>query len=114
MDELPFRLCDGRGDRRSTSSGTVSRREFDPFAPTWLFLVGYLQVYVIQAIHYHEWGVASGARSLVAAADWRALWALLWFLAVYHLAPGEADRWVAAPSATGLVAAFAHCGDARR
>ncbi len=66
----------------------VSRR-FDPFAPTWLFLVGYLQVYVIQAISYHGWAVGVRGKELVAAADCRALWSLAWFLAVYHLGPGR-------------------------
>ena len=44
-----------------------SRGSFDPFAPVWLFLVGYVQVYVIQAMSYHEWaldvaGQGSGRR----------------------------------------------------
>jgi hypothetical protein len=67
----------------------VVTRRFDPFAPTWLFLVGYVQIYVIQAIHYHDWGVEVRGKELVAAADWRALWALLWFLLVYHVGPGR-------------------------
>ena len=28
----------------------VFRKSFDPFAPHWLFLTGYAQVYVVQAI----------------------------------------------------------------
>ena len=32
-------------------------RKFDPFAPVWLFLVGYVQVYIIQAVSYHEWAL---------------------------------------------------------
>jgi hypothetical protein len=67
----------------------VVARRFDPFAPTWLFLVGFVQVYVIQAVRYHDWGISVRGKDLVAAADWRALWALLWFLAVYHLFPGR-------------------------
>ncbi len=66
----------------------VSRR-FDPFAPTWLFLVGYVQLYVIQPLSYHDWAVATRGVEVVAAANWRALWALLWFFAVYHLGPGR-------------------------
>src|SRR5689334_6533570 len=66
----------------------VSRR-FDPFAPTWLFLVGYVQLYVIQPLSYHDWAVATRGVEVVAATNWRALWALLWFLAVYHLGPGR-------------------------
>jgi hypothetical protein len=62
---------------------------FDPFAPTWLSLVGYTQIYVIQAISYHDWAVGVRGKELVAAANWRALWALLWFLFVYHLGPGR-------------------------
>ncbi len=66
----------------------VVTRRFDPFAPTWLFLVGYVHVYVLQAISYHSWAVAARGEALVDAADWRALWALLWFFTVYHLPPG--------------------------
>ena len=36
----------------------VARRTFDPFAPVWLFLVGYVQVYVVQAISYIVLGAA--------------------------------------------------------
>lgn len=49
-------------------------KKFDPFAPVWLYLVGYLQVYVIQAINYHDWAVSVRGKELVAAANWRALW----------------------------------------
>ena len=42
----------------------VTTRKFDPFAPTWLFLVGYVQIYIIQAISYHDWAVSvRGARA---------------------------------------------------
>jgi hypothetical protein len=67
----------------------VIRRKFDPFAPVWLFLVGYIQPYVIQAMSYHEWAVDARGKELVAAANWRALWALVWFLAVYQLGIGR-------------------------
>ena len=60
-------------------------RKFDPFAPVWLFLVGYVQVYIVQAISYRDWALRVRGQELVAAANYRALWALLWFLAVYHL-----------------------------
>ena len=62
----------------------VVARKFDPFAPVWLFLVGYVQVYVIQALSYHEWALDVRGKDLVTAANFRALWAVLWFLAVYH------------------------------
>ena len=65
----------------------VMRKTFDPFAPIWLFLVGYLQVYVVQAISYHEWAVQVRGAELVAAANFRSLWGILWFFAVYFLAP---------------------------
>ncbi|MGZ3300172.1 MAG: hypothetical protein ACXWPK_04525 [Isosphaeraceae bacterium] len=60
-------------------------RKFDPFAPVWLFLVGYVQVYIIQAVSYREWALRVRGQELVAAANFRALWALVWFLTVYHL-----------------------------
>ena len=34
----------------------VITRKFDPFAPVWLFLVGYIQVYIIQAIELPRMG----------------------------------------------------------
>jgi hypothetical protein len=67
----------------------VLRRRFDPFAPVWLFLVGYLQVYVIQAISYRDWALAVRGEELVTAANTRALWALAWFLGAYHLGIGR-------------------------
>ncbi|MBV8486761.1 MAG: hypothetical protein JO161_00645, partial [Planctomycetaceae bacterium] len=68
----------------------VVSRKFDPFAPIWLFLLGYVQVYVIQALSYREWALEVRGKDLVQAANLRALWALLWFLVVYHLGAGRA------------------------
>ncbi len=67
----------------------VLSRRFDPFAPTWLYFVGYVQVYIIQAHSYHDWGVGIRGAEVVETANARALWALLWFLAVYHLGPAR-------------------------
>ncbi len=67
----------------------VATRKFDPFAPVWLFLVGFVQIYVIQAFSYHGWAVGVRGKDLVAAANLRAFWALLWFLTVYHFGPGR-------------------------
>ncbi|APW61669.1 hypothetical protein [Paludisphaera borealis] len=69
-------------------ASVVSRR-FDPFAPVWLFLVGYIQVYVLQAYSYREWAISVRGVDLVTTANQRALWALAWFLAVYHLGGGR-------------------------
>jgi hypothetical protein len=88
MDEIPYAYLTAGAIVAYFLAHVVTRR-FDPFAPTWLFLVGYVQIYVVQAIHYHDWGVAVRGKDLVAAADWRALWALLWFFLVYHLGPGR-------------------------
>ncbi len=60
-------------------------RKLDPFAPVWLFLFGYIHIYVIQALSYHDWALDVRGKDLVDAANWRALWALLWFLFVYEL-----------------------------
>lgn len=68
----------------------VLSRGFDPFAPVWLFLVGYVQIYVVQALSYHDWAISARGETLVMAANFRALWALIWFLTVYHL--GAARR----------------------
>ena len=35
----------------------VFRKSFDPFAPHWLFLTGFAQVYVVQAITAREWAI---------------------------------------------------------
>jgi hypothetical protein len=68
---------------------SIFTRRFDPFAPVWLFLVGYVQVYVIQAFSYHDWAIAVRGKDLVTAANFRALWALVWFLTMYHLGIGR-------------------------
>jgi hypothetical protein len=70
----------------------VFRKRFDPFAPIWLFLAGYTQVYVIQALSYREYALRVRGPDLVASANLRALWALCWFLAAYYAIPG---RWIA-------------------
>lgn len=64
-------------------------RKFDAFAPVWLFLVGYVQLYVIQPLSFHDWAVEIRGKDLVAAANYRAFWALLWFLLVYQLGLGR-------------------------
>ena len=63
--------------------------KFDPFAPIWLFLVGYIHVYFIQALSYHEWAVSVRGNDLVQAANLRALWAIAWMLFVYQLGIGR-------------------------
>ncbi len=67
----------------------VATKRFDPFAPIWLFFVGYVQIYVIQALSYHDWAIDVRGEELVTAANFRAFWALLWFLAVYHIGAGR-------------------------
>jgi hypothetical protein len=67
----------------------VASRRFDPFAPIWLFLVGYAQVYVLMPFLYHDWAVGARGKDLVAAASFRAFWALLLLLGAYHLAAGR-------------------------
>lgn len=88
MDELTFVYATGAVIVAYFVAQVVTRR-FDPFAPTWLFLVGYLQVYVVQPVSAHEYAVSARGVPLVAAASWRAFWALIWFLGVYHLGPGR-------------------------
>ena len=89
----------------------VFRKGFDPFAPVWLFLAGYTQIYVVQAIMYREWAVRVRGAELVAAANGRALWALLWFLAVYYSNIGKfvAAKLPGAPRhwSPGLIAGIA-------
>ncbi|MDG3007595.1 hypothetical protein [Paludisphaera mucosa] len=88
----------------------VATRRFDPFAPVWLFFVGYVQIYVIQAINYHDWAIGVRGEEVVTTANSRALWALVWFLAVYHVGAGRliAPRLPRAPQgwSTPTVAAL--------
>ena len=67
----------------------IFTQRFDPFAPVWLFLLGYAQVYVIQALSYHDWALEVRGKDLVTAANFRALWAIAWFLAVYQFGAGR-------------------------
>ena len=67
----------------------VVTKGFDPFAPVWMFMVGYVQVYVIQAITLREWALGVRGLDLVTAANFRAFWALAWYLVVYHACPGR-------------------------
>jgi hypothetical protein len=68
----------------------VLTKKFDPFAPIWLFFVGYTQIYVVQAISYHEWAVGVRGVELVTSANFRAFWALAWFMGIYYFGPGKA------------------------
>ena len=90
-------------------AANVFRREFDPFAPVWLFLAGYAQVYVVQAISYRDYALRARGMDVVLEANSRALWALLWFLAVYFSGLGRilARKLPRAPRvwSPGLVAA---------
>ena len=67
-----------------SSPGTLIRSR-----PVWLFLLGYLQIYVLQAFNFHEWAVEVRGKELVDAASFRSFWALLWFLVVYQLSPSR-------------------------
>ncbi len=70
----------------------VVTRKFDPFAPTWLFLVGIFQEYVVQAISYHDWAIRVRGVDVVAEASFRSFWAIAWMLTVYYFGPG---KWLA-------------------
>lgn len=59
------------------------RGKFDPFAPVWLFVIGFAHVYIVQAILYREFALRTRGDALVTEANTRALWALVWFLALY-------------------------------
>src|SRR5262249_31044438 len=80
MDELVF-IYGTVGVILAYFLAQVVTRRFDPFAPVWLFLVGYVHVYIIQALSYSEGGVGVGGKALVAAATWGGLGPLAWFLA---------------------------------
>jgi hypothetical protein len=65
------------------------RGKFDPFAPVWLFLIGYSHVYIVQALSCHEWAVDVRGKPLVAAASFRTFWAAVWFLSMYQIGIGR-------------------------
>jgi hypothetical protein len=67
----------------------VLTKRFDPFAPIWLFLVGYFHVYVIQAVTLRDWAIEVRGLDLVTSANLRALWALLVYVAVYYSGVGN-------------------------
>ena len=79
----------------------IVRKAFDPFAPVWLFLTGFVQVYVVQAISYHEYALRVRGVEVTTLANSRALWAVCWFLLVYSLPIGRsvAARLPKAPAA---------------
>ncbi len=89
----------------------VARGRFDPFAPAWLFLTGYVQVYVIQALSYHEYALRVRGVEVTALANARAFWAVCWFLLVYEcpIGRGVAARLPRAPAgwSIGLVGGMA-------
>lgn len=70
----------------------IIRKKFDPFAPAWLFLTGYVQIYIIQAISYHDYAVRVRGLDVTTAANLRSFWAVCWFLLIYSLPVG---RWAA-------------------
>ncbi len=67
----------------------IFRKSFDPFAPIWLFMAGYAQIYVVQAISYRDYGLRARGEALVTAASIRAFWALLVFVAMYYSGLGK-------------------------
>ncbi len=67
----------------------VARRKFDPFAPIWLFLVGYVQVYIIQAISYHDYALRVRGVEVTTTLNLRAFWAICWFFLVYQIPVGK-------------------------
>ena len=46
-------------------------------------------MYVIQALSYHDWALEIRGKDLVTTANFRAAWAIAWFLAVYHFGAGR-------------------------
>ncbi|CAN5655983.1 hypothetical protein BH23PLA1_BH23PLA1_03760 [soil metagenome] len=88
----------------------IFRKGFDPFAPIWLFLTGYAQVYVIQAISYRDYALRARGIDVTTLANSRAFWALLWFLAIYYSGLGKliARRLPKAPSnwSQGMIMGF--------
>ncbi len=75
----------------------VVRKRFDPFEPIWMFLTGYIHLYVVQPLSVREWALTIRGLDVVTAANQRALWALLWFLLVYHLVPAKRLARLAPP-----------------
>ena len=68
---------------------SILRKTFDPFAPVWMFLVGFIQVYIIQALSYHEYAIRVRGVEVTTTANIRSLWSVCWFLFVYQLPIGR-------------------------
>ncbi len=79
----------------------LARKSFDPFEPVWMFLTGYVHLYVVQPLSVREWALTIRGLDVVTLADQRAFWALWWFLFIYHLAPGKPLARLAPPSPPG-------------
>lgn len=92
-DQFPVYLMAGVILTLVLGSLFIWKNWFDPFAPVWLFLCGFFQIYVVQALSYREWALSVHGHQLVEAANWRAFWAMCVFLVAYQFGPG---RWVAA------------------
>ena len=89
----------------------VLKRRFDPFAPVWLFLTGYVQIYIIQALSYHEYAIRVRGPEVTSLANLRSFWAICWFLLIYCLPLGRsvATRLPRAPAvwSPGVIAFLA-------
>lgn len=86
MDELSYVYATG-GIIVAYFLARIATGRLDPFEAVWMYLVGYVQLYVIQPWSYHDWAVGVRGTQVVSETNWRALWALCWFLTVYHLNP---------------------------
>ena len=50
----------------------ICRKSFDPFNPLWLFLAGYFQIYVIQAISHRDYALRARGLDVTTQANARA------------------------------------------
>ena len=90
-------LCDWRGSSCCTSSSrwrgagsTRSRLSGCSLSVSCRFICS-------RRLRIHDWAVDIRGRDLVAAANFRAFWALLWFLFVYQLGAGRMFERAACP-----------------
>jgi hypothetical protein len=70
-------------------AASIIRKAFDPFAPVWMFVLGYFQIYVVQATTYREYALRVRGVEITTLANSRALWAICWFLLIYSLPIGR-------------------------
>ena len=71
MDDLMYVYAIGLIPAALLAFEVVTKR-FDPFAPIWLFFVGYVHLYMMEALNLREWALGVRGIEIVREASFRA------------------------------------------